>query len=345
VLAIRKIHRAVGGLSVDEIDVPEPGPHEVRIKVAAAGICGTDLNIYNWLPHMRHARLPVVLGHELAGVVDSIGSGVTRAKVGDHVSVESHLPCGRCETCLNGWAHVCGNTRYPGIHFDGAFAPYVTIPEEIAWVVNPEVPLEIAALMEPLGLGVHASMEGTGVSGKYVVVSGCGPIGLMNIAVAKALGALKVIATDVNPIRLAVAEAMGADCIINVGTADGKGAIMAATGGAGADVYIDFSAAAASLALATEVLAGGGSELRLLSVPPAGTSIEFGRWLRKGLVMRVLHGRRLFSTWLTSSRLLAERKINIAPIISHRLSLADAQHGFEEALSGRALKVMFQPEG
>ena len=130
-LALRKVERVVDGLSLDEIEVPgSPPPGCAKIKVNNAGICGTDLAVFNWAPFLRHMKVPIVLGHEISGIVDAVGKGVTRVKVGDFVSVESHIWCGRCYNCLRGFTHVCENTRYPGIHIDGGFAAFTNLPEQ-----------------------------------------------------------------------------------------------------------------------------------------------------------------------------------------------------------------------
>src|SRR3979490_49590 len=211
-LALCKIEGIEGGIALRDVPMPEPGPGEIRLKVAAAGICGTDMQIYKWAPRMaRRMKLPRVLGHEMSGVIDALGPGVTGLKPGDRVSLESHVFCGVCKQCRTNRAHLCTSTTYPGVDFDGGFAEYAVAPARIARLNPPELPHEIAAMQEPSGIVVHASLEGSGVSGQSVLVNGCGPIGLMNVATARALGASRIIACDMNPIRLATAEKMGAD--------------------------------------------------------------------------------------------------------------------------------------
>jgi len=211
-LALSKTADGVGGLALTEHDVPEPGPGEIRIKVAAAGICGTDMQIYHWAPRMaRRMALPRILGHEVSGSVDAIGDGVERVAIGDHVSLESHIFCGACEPCRRGRAHLCEATRYPGIDIDGAFAEYLVVPASIAWRNPKTLPHEVAAMLEPLGIAVHACLEGSGVKDQSVLVNGCGPIGLMAVTAARALGAARIAAADPNPLRRGQALKMGAD--------------------------------------------------------------------------------------------------------------------------------------
>ncbi len=342
-LALRKIQPGIGGLSLDEIDLPQaPGFGEARIRVSATGICGTDLAIHNWLPFLRNMTLPVVLGHEISGIVESVGAGVTRVKPGDLVAVESHIPCGHCYTCQRGFAHVCPHTRYPGIHIDGGFARFAVLPEQILYVVDPSLPHEIAAMFEPFGVAVHAVMEGSGVSGHNVAIAGCGPIGLMAVMAARALGASRILVTDRNAMRLAQAREFGADESINVDEQDARAALLHATDGNGPDVFIDFSAAADSVQLATDTITAGG-EIRLAAAPGNAMPLDVEKWLHRGVTIRGLHGRRLFASWVHATRLVRSRQVDLRPLISHILPLQDAPRGFDEALAGRTLKVLIKP--
>jgi threonine 3-dehydrogenase len=342
-LALRKIRPGIGGLSLDEIHAPPaPGFGQARIRVSATGVCGTDLAIYNWLPFLRNMTLPVVLGHEISGIVETVGPGVTRVKPGDLVAVESHIPCGHCYTCLRGFTHVCPHTRYPGIHIDGGFARYALLPEQILWVVAADLPHEIAAMFEPFGVAVHAVMEGTGVSGLNVTIAGCGPIGLMAVMAARALGANRILVTDKNPMRLAQAKDFGADEAVNVTEGDARASLLHATDGNGPDVFIDFSAASDSIQLATDVIAAGG-EIRLAAAPGSTMLLDVEKWLHRGVTVRGLHGRRLFASWVHATRLVRSRQVDLRPLISHVLPLRDAPRGFEEALAGRSLKVLIKP--
>ncbi len=339
-LALRKARPEVDGLSLDEINSPaSPKAGEVLLKVLGAGICGTDLHIFKWHPFAHRMKLPTVLGHEMCGIVEAVGEGVTRVKVGVRVSVESHVPCGMCYTCHRGWSHVCPNTRYPGVDFDGGFASSTCLPESIVWPIPDQIDTRSAAMMEPLGIAVHASLESSGVSGQNVVIAGCGPIGLMNVAVARALGANRVIATDVNPLRLEMAIRMGADRAVDVSKEDPADVVRDLTRGCGADVVIEYSGQAASLVKAPELVTNGG-EIRLIGVPEGAIALNLEPWLFKGLRILNLHGRRLFSSWAVSTRLLVENKIDIKPLVSHVLPITDAKKGFSACFDGSAIKVI-----
>ncbi|MGH7961496.1 MAG: zinc-binding dehydrogenase, partial [Candidatus Binatia bacterium] len=302
--AMRKMRPGLGEIEIAQLPVPEPGPGEVRLRVTAGGVCGTDLHIYHGVPEIaRMLKLPVVMGHEISGVVDAVAPGIQRVAVGDRVSLESHIPCGACYPCRLGRTHICRNTGYPGVTRDGGFAEYVVVPEPIAWVHPADMDLEIAALFEPFGIAVHASLEGRGVAGLNVMITGCGPIGLMNVAVARALGAQTIIATDINPVRLALAERLGADRPVDVRTADPVAVARECTRGDGVDVVIEYSGQESALAQGVEALVPGG-DLRLVGAAAGPMKVDLTRWILKGLRVQGIHGRKLFESWEYASRLV-----------------------------------------
>jgi len=342
-LALCKVEANEGGIALRETAARDPGPDEIRIKVAAAGICGTDMQIYKWAPRMaRRMTLPRVLGHEASGVVESVGPGVAKVAPGDHVSLESHIFCGTCRPCRLGRAHLCTNTRYPGIDIDGVFADYVTVPSVIAWKNPKDLPHETAAMLEPFGIAVHASLEGTGVSGQTVLVNGCGPIGLMNVAVARALGAGRVIAADMNPRRLAAARTLGADRAVNVGEESLADVVRDMTGGEGVDVGIEYSGTEAGFRAVFDAICKGG-DFRLVGAPPAAIPVDFTWWLLKCPKMHNIHGRRIWDSWQRGVELLATGRIDLAPIRSHVLPLKEGTRGFDLILAGEAVKPLLVP--
>ncbi len=342
--ALCKTSLGPGAVEVRALPVPEPGYGEVRIRVAAGGVCGTDMHIYRGVPELaRLLNPPVVLGHEISGVVDAVGPGVTRVAGGERVSLESHIPCGACYPCRLGRTHICRHTGYPGVTRDGGFAEYVVVPERIVWVHPPTVDLHIAALFEPFGIAVHACLEGCGVAGMNVLVTGCGPIGLMSIAAAKAYGAHTIIATDVNPLRLALATQMGATQVIDVRHGDPVAVVRDLTHGEGVDVALEFAGQASALAQAVEALAPGG-DLRLVGAAEGPLQVELTRWILKGLRVQGIHGRKLFSSWEQAGRLVYEGRVDLQPLISHRLPLPRGLEAFALLERGEAVKVLIVPD-
>lgn len=342
-LALCKVEATEAGIALRDVAVRDPGPDEIRIKVKAAGICGTDMQIYKWAPRMaRRMTLPRVLGHEVSGVVERVGAGVGAVAVGDHVSLESHIFCGVCRPCRLGRAHLCTNTRYPGIDIDGAFAEYVTVPALIAWKNPKDLPHETAAMLEPFGIAVHTSLEGSGIQGQSVLVNGCGPIGLMNVAVARALGATRVIAADLNPRRLATARALGADVTVNAGEKSVAEVVKDLTGGDGVDVGIEYSGTEAGFKTVFECIAKGG-DFRLVGAPPTAIPVDFTWWLLKCPRMINIHGRRIWDSWQRAVELLATGRVDLAPIRSHVLPLTEAPRGFDLILAGEAVKPLLVP--
>src|SRR5262245_3669423 len=186
------------GLEVSQVPVPTYGDRDVLVRVKVAGICGTDVHIYDW-NNWAQGRIkpPLVPGHEFCGEVAAIGKNVTSVKEGDLVSAEMHVACGKCYQCRIGEQHICKNVHIIGVDSNGAFAEYVVIPETNIWKIDPGIPLEYAAILDPLGNAVYTVLSGE-IAGKSIAVVGCGPIGLFAIAVARACGAGAIFAVEIN---------------------------------------------------------------------------------------------------------------------------------------------------
>src|SRR5271166_1332674 len=238
--ALRKV-RAAKGLEITHVPVPAIGATDALVRVSAASICGTDLHIYGW-DRWSQGRIkpPVTLGHEFCGIVERVGEEVTAIQPGDFVSAEMHVNCGHCHQCRLGEAHICKNLKIIGIDQDGAFAEFVKIPASNIWKLDPAIPEHYGAILDPLGNAVHTVLAGP-IAGQTVLVTGCGPIGLMSIAVAKACGSSTVFATETNAERRAMATKMGADVAIDPSTEDPVKIILEATGGTGVDALLEMS--------------------------------------------------------------------------------------------------------
>jgi threonine 3-dehydrogenase len=236
--ALRKM-QAAKGLQMDTVAVPAIGPMDVLVRVKTASICGTDLHIYGW-DRWSQGRIkpPLTLGHEFCGNVERVGDEVRAVKAGDFVSAEMHVNCGHCHQCRVGEAHICPNVRIIGIDQDGAFADFVKIPAANIIKLDASIPEHYGAILDPLGNAVHTVLAGP-IAGQTVLVTGCGPIGLMSIAVAKACGSSTVFATETNEQRRAMAKKMGADVVLNPAKEDAVEKILAETSGTGVDALLE----------------------------------------------------------------------------------------------------------
>jgi len=330
------------GAELIERQVPTPGPGEVLLKMVAASICGTDYHLYSWDTWASEiVKPPVVLGHELAGVVAATGSGVTRVKEGDLVGVESHIVDWTCAQCRAGNMHLCRNLRVIGAHVDGGFAEYVVIPETNAIESNGLDPA-IVALQEPMGNAVHAAFVEP-IEGKSVAITGCGPIGLCSVGIARAAGASLVVATDTEPYRLQLAREMGADLALDARNPDTVRSVLDATGGDGVDAVLEMSGAGPALTQALEFVTRGG-RISLLGIFPEPVSVDLSDMvIQRGIRLYGIYGRRIYDSWERTQALLRSGRFDPTPILTHRFDLADWERGFELIASRHAGKVVLVP--
>lgn len=330
------------GAELIERQVPSPGPGEVLLKMVAASICGTDYHLYSWDAWASEiVKPPVVLGHELAGVVAAIGSGVTRVKEGDLVGVESHIVDWTCAQCRAGNMHLCRNLRVIGAHVDGGFAEYVVIPETNAIESNGLDPA-VVALQEPMGNAVHAAFVEP-IEGRSVAVTGCGPIGLCSVGIARAGGASHVVATDTEPYRLKLAREMGADLALDARDPDTVRRILEATGGDGVEVVLEMSGAGPALNQALEFITRGG-RISLLGIFPEPVTVDLSDMvIQRGIRVYGIYGRRIYDSWERTQALLRSGGFDPTPILTHRFDLADWELGFELIASRHAGKVVLIP--
>ena len=292
-LAIRK-GSATKGVAMYEIEEPEVPEGWALVKVLKASICGTDVHIYQWNEwSQKRMKPPVTIGHEFVGKVLKVNKGTGRVQEGDIVSAESHVVCHVCRMCRRNMYHACENTRIIGVHMDGAFAEYIAIPEENLVKLPASVPLEAGSVLEPFGNAVH-TVQSVDVRGKRVVVTGAGPIGVMAIPVANALGAVEIIATDLSDYRLKLASDVGADVVINVKEQD---PVQIVQNMGGADVVLEMSGSEKALNQGLEMIVPGG-EMAILGLPDNRVSLDLANnVVSKGITIRGITGRRLWETW------------------------------------------------
>jgi threonine 3-dehydrogenase len=330
------------GAELVERPIPTPGDGEVLLQVEAASICGTDHHLFTWDEWAAENLVPPrVLGHELAGTVVATGAGVTRVREGDLVGVESHLFCWACAQCRRGEMHLCRDLRVIGVHVDGGFAERVVIPEANAIESNGLDPA-VVALQEPMGNAVHAAFVEP-IEGRSVLVTGCGPIGLCAVGIARAAGASLVIATDAEAYRLDLARTMGAHLALDAADPATEERVREATGGDGIDVVLEMSGAPQALDQALSVVTRGG-RVSLLGIFAESPSIDLSeRVIMQGIRLYGIYGRRIYDTWDRTQALLRSGSLDVSPIITHRLDLDDWERAFDLVASRNAGKVVLVP--
>ncbi|HMO15539.1 MAG TPA: L-threonine 3-dehydrogenase [Pirellulaceae bacterium] len=339
---IRKLKSKPGLWFCDNVDVPTIGNRDVLVAVTHAGICGTDRHIYEWDRWSQsRVKVGITTGHEFVGRIVKLGNDVERLRVGQRVSAEGHIYCGQCRSCRSGNAHICAQVQILGIDRDGCFAQFVSIPEQNIWPVDDRIPNEIAAIFDPLGNAVHTVMEAD-VSGKTVLITGVGIIGLMAVTVAKAAGAGKILVSDVDPHRLEVARELGADVCYLASDKDWPEQARAATDGHGPEVLLEMSGSPFAIRQGFAALADGGTAA-LLGIPGDEVSINFANdIIFKGAKVLGINGRRIFKTWFQMETFLLSGRLNLEPIITHVIEMENFEDGFRMMQSGEAIKVVLK---
>jgi len=344
--ALRKV-APEPGLRLDEVPVPSPGQHEVLVEVEAASVCGTDLHIFGWDEwSQQRIHPPLTLGHEFAGTVVEVGEDVDHVRPGDYVSAESHITCGMCFQCRTGQAHMCERTRILGVDRDGAFAPYIAVPEAVIWQNDrSKLPPEVATLQEPFGNAVFATSE-QDLAGRSVAVLGCGPIGLFTIGIARASGAAVVYASDRTAFRLGLAAEMGAHGTVNVDEApDAAAWFREQNEGFGFDVVFEMSGSPRAIRDAFHIARNGGRVL-LFGIPSRPVEIDVAESLIfKNLDVLAVNGRRIFATWYKTRWLLESGVVDLRPLITDEIELADYESAFGKLAAGEACKIVVYPNG
>lgn len=319
-------------------DLPPLAPNEAHVRILAAGICGTDLQIASWNQWAAGAyRLPVALGHEFCGEVLAVGDDVAEFRPGDRVVAETHLSCGRCPQCRRNRRHTCENLKVFSRLNRGAFADRTTVPAALLRRVPQHLQPALASLFEPLGIAVRAVTMAE-IPGKTLLVTGCGPIGLMTIAVARHFGARRVIGVDIFRERLDLAISLGADLVVEAS----RGPLLDAIGGMDIDVAIEASGNAVAVVDALSSVVAGG-KLILLGLMDRQVPLDLARHvILREVSIGGVYGRLIDETWLMTERLLTDESFDLSPLITHQFALAEYAEAFACARSGKAGKVIFR---
>ena len=330
------------GLELTDVPDPSCGPDEVIIRVLRTGICGTDLHILkwdNWAANTLSA--PLVPGHEFYGEVVEIGPQVRDVKVGDRVSGEGHIVCGTCRNCRAGRRQMCIRTLGLGLHRDGAFAEYLSLPASNVWVHQGDIAPELGAIFDPLGNATHTALQRP-VVGEDVLITGAGPIGVMAAAIVRHAGAKHVVVTDLSDYRLGLAAGAGADLCVNVGRTRLADAQHQLGMREGFDIGLEMSGAPSAVA---EMLANlnHGAKVAMLGLPKDPYPIDWGRVITHMITIKGIYGREMFETWYLMSSMLATSPVfadAVRSVITHRFPASDWAEAFAIARTGECGKVI-----
>ena len=328
------------GLWLESAPIPTVGPNEVLIKVLKTGICGTDLHILNWDGWaQRNIPVPRIIGHEFVGEIVEIGPGVTGYAMGDRVTAEGHITCGICRNCRAGKRHLCAHAVGIGGGRDGAFAEYLVMPVFNLWPVHPDIPSELAAILDPFGNAVHCALS-FDVVGEDVLITGAGPIGITAAAVCRFIGARHIVVTDTNDYRLGLAASLGASRTVNVARQSLQDAMRDLKMSNGFDVGLEMSGNPAAFNSMLGNMYHGAS-IALLGFLPPGTQINWDELIFKGLHLKGVYGREMFETWYKMTQLIRSG-LDILPVITHRFPVDRHEEAFEVVRSGQCAKVVLE---
>jgi len=326
------------GLWMEEVPIPTIGVNDVLIKVLKTSICGTDVHIWNWDAwSQKTIPVPMTIGHEFVGTIAAIGANVHDINIGDVVSGEGHIVCGRCRNCLAGRRHLCKDTQGVGVNRPGAFAEYISIPVSNVWHADPRIPLDILSIFDPFGNATHTALMFE-VLGEDVLITGAGPIGVMATAVAKKAGARYVVTTDMNPYRLELATKMGATVALDVREKSIAQVQKELGMKEGFDVGLEMSGSGAALRDMLANMCHGG-KIALLGIPNQEFTIDWNTVIFNMLTIQGIYGRQMYETWyLMQSMLLSG--LDISPVITHKFHFTEFEKAFEVMRSGNSGKVI-----
>ncbi len=342
--AVVKYDNVAGATEVREVPVPSIGPDDVLVETAYIGICGSD-------PHMHHNKVsykvnvPLILGHEFAGVIAAVGANVTGWKVGDRVTSETHADfCGKCVLCRTNNYHVCRERKGYGFQIDGAFAKYVRVPSRILHKVPDNVSLKEAALTEPLCVAYSSLVKHSPLKpGDLVVIIGPGPIGLLCTKIASILGAsdIVVVGTDGDDARMEIAKKMGATMTINSSQQDPVPIIMGMRDGYGANLVVDAAGFSPTLKLSLDVVRPCG-QINKIGWGPGPVGFSLDQLISKAATLQGTFSHN-WDVWEKCLVLMGERTVDLSEVITHELPLDQWKKGFDLMETKEGLKIVLTP--
>lgn len=341
--AISKENAEKGLWGVDKVKPAAPNAHEVQVRVTHAGVCGTDLHIYKWDDWSKgRVKPPMVVGHEFVGIIEAVGSSVEHYTVGQRVSGECHVVCGRCRYCRTGRGHLCEQTSIIGVDRPGIFAPYVNLPASNIWTVDEGIPNHHAAIFDPIGNAMHAVSQGE-VAGHSVVITGAGAIGLISIAIARSLGAKHISVIEPEEYKRNLAIKLGADIALPPGV-EANNTILSETNNVGPHVLLEMSGNASAIDNALDLLQPGGTAV-MLGIPSQPIEFDLAeKFIFKGITMKGITGREIFKTWFQVESFMLRNPKAVDTIITHTFKARDFQKAFDLMEKGLCGKVVLNFE-
>jgi threonine 3-dehydrogenase len=332
--------KAEPGLWMQEVPEPKLRINDVLIKVDRAGICGTDLHIYQWDQWAQgEVPVPLVIGHEFVGEIVEVGSSVQDFKPGDVVSGEGHLVCGHCRNCMAGRRHLCAETRGVGVNRTGAFAELIALPQTNVWYHDQSLHRDVMALFDPFGNAAHTALSFETL-GEDVLITGAGPIGIMAAAICRHAGARHVVITDRNEFRLNLAADMGATRTVNVAQEKLTEVQRELGMQEGFDVGLEMSGNSDAFRDLLANMCHGG-KIALLGIPGKDIAIDWNTVIFNGLTIKGIYGREMYETWYQMTSML-QSGLDISPVITHRFAFEDFQQGFDAMQGGESGKVILK---
>lgn len=343
-MAIVKTAPEVGAVALQEVPMPKIDKNDVLIKIKKTSICGTDVHIHQWDSWAQKTiKTPMIFGHEFVGTVIEIGENVTNVEVGQLVSGEGHMVCGKCRHCITGKMHLCRDTVGIGVNTQGIFSEYAAIPASNVWICDKDISEDILSCLDPLGNAVHTALS-FNVLGEDVLVTGAGPIGIMAVAVLKHAGARNIVVTDVNPLRLKMAKDMGANEVVDVRSQKISDVMEKLKIKEGFDVGLEMSGNTTAFSDMVDSMANGG-KIAILGIPSSDVKIDWDKIIFNSLTLKGIYGREMYDTWYKMTAMLQsglDKKIE--KVITHKFNYKDFQKGFDVMISGESGKVVLDWE-
>jgi threonine 3-dehydrogenase len=326
------------GLWLEEVPVPATAEFDVLVRILRSSICGTDVHIYEWDSWaQRIVPVPMQIGHEFVGVIESVGSHVIDFHQGMIVTGEGHIVCGRCRNCLAGRRHLCNKTNGVGVNRPGAFAEYLSIPQTNVWLADPKIPLDVLSCFDPLGNAVHTALS-FDVLGEDVLITGAGPIGIMAAAIAKHAGARFVVITDVNPYRLNLAAKLGVTRAVDARKLSLKEVMDDLGMKEGFDVGLEMSGSGDALNSMLTAMCHGG-KIAVLGIQSKHAAIDWDLVVFNGLTIKGIYGREMYETWYKMTTMI-QSGLDISSVITHWFPYQEFEKGFQLMKSGQSGKII-----